>query len=375
MKQELSSLDLHYLIKELKGLVGAKIDKIYQPKKEELLFQMHLTGHGRKIIRMLPGNLVYITQHKTPSPQKPFGYCTFLRKYLSNARLVDVNQKEFERIVEMVFETKDKKFKFYIELFTKGNILLCDENEVILSPLENQVWKDRTIKKGEKYLYPKRGNDFLNLDHNELAKLLKDSDKESLVKAFAIDLGLGGVYAEELCLISGIEKNKKPSKISENEFDSLFSAVDKLRNMSLSPKIILEKDIVKDIVPFEIMFYKDFESKEFKTFNEALDEVFTTVLVVETQERKQKVEDKGIVKAEKVIQAQTKQVNKMKKDEEESRKKGELIFENYQTVEEILNEIKKAREKYSWKEIKEKLKGHKVIKDIKEKEGKIIVEL
>jgi len=34
-----------------------------------------------------------------------------------------------------------------------------------------------------------------------------------------------------------------------------------------------------------------------------------------------------------------------------------------------------AREKYSWKEIKEKLKGHKVIKEINEKEGIIVVDV
>ena len=37
--------------------------------------------------------------------------------------------------------------------------------------------------------------------------------------------------------------------------------------------------------------------------------------------------------------------------------------------------MKKAREKLSWKEIKEKLKGHKMVKEVNEKEGTVTIEL
>jgi len=40
-----------------------------------------------------------------------------------------------------------------------------------------------------------------------------------------------------------------------------------------------------------------------------------------------------------------------------------------------MDELNKISLKHSWKEIKEKLKGHKVIKEINEKEKKIIIEV
>jgi len=55
--------------------------------------------------------------------------------------------------------------------------------------------------------------------------------------------------------------------------------------------------------------------------------------------------------------------------------RAEIFYTNYNLIQNIITELKKAREKYSWKEIKEKLKGHKTIKDINEKEGKIILEI
>ena len=65
----------------------------------------------------------------------------------------------------------------------------------------------------------------------------------------------------------------------------------------------------------------------------------------------------------------------LERSSEENKRKGEFIYENYEQIKNILTEIIKAKEKFSWKDIKEKLKGHKVIKQVNEKEGKITVEL
>ena len=48
---EITALDMNYLIKELKMLVGAKVDKIYHPEKKELLVQFYLSGKGKFILR------------------------------------------------------------------------------------------------------------------------------------------------------------------------------------------------------------------------------------------------------------------------------------------------------------------------------------
>ena len=65
----------------------------------------------------------------------------------------------------------------------------------------------------------------------------------------------------------------------------------------------------------------------------------------------------------------------MKKEEKESREKGEAIYHNYQLIKEVLDELRRASKKYSWKEIKEKLKEHKTIKEVNEKERKVVVEV
>ena len=64
MKSQISSVDLHYLIEEMQFLVGGRIDKIYHPKKEELLFQFHVTSKGKQILRILSGKFMFLSEYK-----------------------------------------------------------------------------------------------------------------------------------------------------------------------------------------------------------------------------------------------------------------------------------------------------------------------
>ena len=75
-----------------------------------------------------------------------------------------------------------------------------------------------------------------------------------------------------------------------------------------------------------------------------------------------------------LIEEQKQAIEKLKEEEKELREKGELIYHKYNLINGILEEINKASKKYPWKEIKEKLKGHNIIKEFNEKDRKIVVE-
>ncbi|MBR9701780.1 fibronectin-binding domain-containing protein, partial [Candidatus Pacearchaeota archaeon] len=145
MKTQVSSVDLHYLVKELQVLVDGKIDKIFHPLKKELVLLFHVPNVGKKILKVLVGKLLYLSLEKGEY-QEPSGFCMFLRKHLSNSRLRKVEQKESERIVEFLFERKEGKEKLIIEFFGGGNVILCDEKGKIISYLEQHKFKERDIK-------------------------------------------------------------------------------------------------------------------------------------------------------------------------------------------------------------------------------------
>jgi len=370
MKSTISSIELAALIKEFQILVNAKLNKIWLiggNEKKELFLQLHLPGQGKKYLKITP-EVTYFTDHKADTPEKPHGFCMFLRKYLNSARIRAIEQVDSERIIKITLETAKGKYFFYTELFTPGNYILTDENNIIMSALETKKWKDREVKKGLEYVYPHMKYNFLKLKKEELSELIKKTDKENLVKALAIELGLGGLYAEELLLKSKINKDKK--KLSEKEITALFDQVKELRKLKLKPAVI-----GKEIIPFDMLSFQDREKQEFKTFNEALDSALTENIITAKSDKQTKEATKHISKEERILESQTKHIKQLEKKADENQKIGEAIYHNYQLIEEILGELKKAKEKHSWKEIKAKLKDHKIIKQINDKNQEVIVEV
>jgi len=357
MKLQVSSIDLHFLIKELDFLVGARLDKVYHPNKEELLLQLHVPSTGKKLLRIISGKVLFLSENKG-SIDSPGGFCMFLRKYLGNGRIREIIQIESERIVKIGFENK-LKYNMYIELFGKGNIILTDENEIILSALHLQKWADREIKKGVQYNYPKKETCLFNISREDFFKFL-DFDKD-IVFSLAKKLGIGGFYAEKILERAGINKTQK--KIKTEERDLIYLEFQKLMNSKIESTLTK-----KEIFPIDVGVI----GEKFNSFSEAIDKYFQDNYSAEEFVSKHQA---IIDKTKKIVDQQREQITSLEEKSIEANKKGELIYENYKLISDILSEINKARDKYSFEEIKEKLKGHKIVKDIDSKEKKIVIEI
>jgi len=346
----MKAMDIHFMVKELQDLVGAKVDKIFQ-KNDEFIISLHKKG---KILLKVSEEAAYITNYKF-TQERPPAFCMYLRKHLNQARITEIIQRGFDRIIEVRLNKKDD-FILIIELFSKGNLILCEPNFKIMSALHNQEWKDRTIKPKVTYHYPPR------LKHNPLKvkeEYLDKLGKENLVKTLAIDFGLGGSYAEEVCLRAKVDKNKKT--LTKEEKKKLVKSIKTIADEKPNPNIF--KD---DIYSFKLKIHKG-EQKPFKTLSEALDNYYKNELVED------KTFKKRMKKAEKVLKKQKKHLEGLKKTAENDKIRGDLIYNNYSYIEEVLKTIKDARDKkVSWEEITKKLKTKKieVIKG-----GKVLLDL
>ena len=370
MKTQLASLEVNYLVKELKILVTSRVDKIFQAGKKEFYFQFYVSNIGKKILK-ITDKLAYLTEKK-PLVTEPPGFCMFLRKQLDNSRLKEIKQKESERIIEFLFETKEGARKLIVELFGGGNLLILDEKDVILSAAHYERYRDREVLAKSPYKYPQMEYNLFELKLKELKELFKKTKKENLVKCLATELGLGGVYSEEVCLLSKLNKNEKPLKLKEKEINEILSIIKKIKNKKINAVVVYDKEAV-DATPFSLEFYKELETKKFKSFNSALEYYFTHEFKEIKKEKS--AYEKKLEKLERIIAEQKMMIKGMEKGEKENRAKAEMIYNNYALVKEVLDEIKKAKKKYSWEEIKDKLKGHKLIKDVDVKEKKVVVEI
>ncbi|MEM4267922.1 MAG: NFACT family protein [Candidatus Woesearchaeota archaeon] len=369
----LTAFDLHFLVKEFAVLEGTKINKIFVSEQNELLIQLHIPNKGKKILRLSAPNFIFLTDFKEDMPENPHGFAMLLRKHLTNARIRFIRQIDFERIVEIGISTKETQFLLILELFGRGNVVLCNDKWEILGALESQSYKDRQIKSHATYTYPKKKYNFLTLTESELKDVLENSKQDSVVKMLAVELGLGGVYSEELCLNSNIEKNK--IRLSDMEISALYEQIKKLREKKCAPTIILKDNKPIDIVPFELNFYKGLNIEKKESFNKAIDNIISKWLEEREQEKKNSRLNREIERLNRVIAQQEQQIREFEKHAEEEKIKGEAIYKNYQLIDEIVSGLKNAREKYTWREIKAKLAGHKIIKEINEAKKEVTIEI
>lgn len=371
MRTELSSLDLHFLIRELKALEGSKIDKVFQ-KENLIIFQVHIIGRGKAFLKIALPSFILLGESK-----ESFGdsgkFALSLRKHLDNARIREICQVDFERIIKLTIETKSGMINLYTELFRPGNLILCDgENKVIMA-FSYKGFGSRLIRPNIQYSHPKKEFNFLGLSETDLAKLIDDSDKSSIVVTLATNLGLGGLYAEEVCIRAGIDK-KKTSLIRE-ELIKLHKAIEQIKNTEIAPTLYFEDEKLADICPFPMKKYDGLRSEKAASFNSALDSHISEMQKTEMKKERMSKFESEKNKLSGIIKKQELQIKGMDMSAEENQLKGEKIYQEYMLVGNILEELKKAKGRYTWQEIKEKLKGHKVIKDINEKERKVTIEL
>ncbi len=364
MKKSLSGLEIMYILKELGIVEGSRIDKIYHPDKKTLLLQFHVTGKGKHILKIIAGKFIFFTESKQDQ-EEPSGFCMFLRKHMGNTRLRSITQLESERIVRLEFEGKEKNVTLIAELFGQGNILLLEKG-IILSGVDYQKFKDREIRPNVRYEYPRQPINIFNLERKTAEAILRNSEMESLVKSLAIEFGFGGLYAEEICLKAGVDKNEKPGNV---QTEKILGTIRVLLDKETEAGIVYKGEAF-DAVPFKLDVYKNLEFRRFPSFSKAIDHF----LEIHRETRKTPKEIR-IEKVMNIIRNQENKIEELKEKEIKERDKAEAIYQNYKTVDEILTEIKRASKKYSWNEIKKKLKGHKIIKSVNTKDKKIVVSL
>lgn len=351
----LTSLDLYFLVKELQVMKNAKIDKVFDDD-EKILFQIHIPGKGKKYLKIILPSTLFLTEHKGSLESGNFGIN--IRKHLKNTRIRKIEQVGFERILKLTLD----ELVLYIELFSPGNIILCRNNKIIMAKTY-KGFGSRVIRPNTEYEFPVKKYNFLDLKEKDLASLFESSKKSSIVITLATELGLGGTYSELLLENSKINKSK--TDLDNKELKRLFESIETIKNTE--PKGYLGDTIS----PIKIKTVK----KTFDSFNDALDNVLT-------EEIEKKKEDVIVSKFEKkkdkilgIIKEQEMRIKGLEISINENQKKGEFIYENYQKLDILLKEFNEIKNKHSMKEIKEKLKGHKIIKDIDEKQKKIVIEL
>ena len=242
-------------------LARGKIEKIYQPEREELVLVIR-TREGRyKLYLSCAGSHcgAYISEEEYTNPPSPSAFCMLLRKHMQGGVLLEIVQKDCERILEICAESFDElgvkgTKRLIVEIMGRhSNILFVDDQSgKILDAVKRvsiDVNRERQILPGFPYEYPSDGGkipfDVVTRDDIAGWPLLSDRDPSNVLLDHI--QGLSPLAARELVL--GIAL---PQDWEENEPARLAAAsaiADRLKEMTgalcapaMTPCVYLKED-------------------------------------------------------------------------------------------------------------------------------------
>ncbi len=275
------------VIRELRPLLGSRVDKIQQPSRDTVL--LHLRGRGKLL---LSANVnrprIHLTEASFENPAQPPMFCMLLRKHLTGGRLQEIQQPPAERSVSLIFDCTDEmgipcRKSLILELMGRNsNLILTGAEGRILDCLRRvdfEMSEQRQVLPGLFYRDPPRQDKRIpqETDEAEIAVLLSATEPgrrldQWLLGTFA---GISPLIARELCFrftgatdtpLAGLFLPALAAFL-----EAQFASMD-----SFTPVLLLRGGVPAEFSYREILQYGDFmEETRCGSFSQLLDRFYT----------------------------------------------------------------------------------------------------
>lgn len=230
------------------SLMGAKVDKIYQPSGEELVLllrQRNLGGVRLLLSARANSPRINVTDATYENPAKPPMLCMLLRKRLGGATLTDIRQAGLDRILFLDFQATNElgdreQLTLVIEIMAQySNIILVGPDGKIIDALKRvDLTKSskRLVLPGLPYELPP-AQEKANLVEDSIAVLLEKirSYQNKTVSGAVLSaiMGISPIVAREVAS-RALGEDKYLSELSVVEFSQLETALLELREYVLN---------------------------------------------------------------------------------------------------------------------------------------------
>ncbi len=346
MKKAMSNVDVAALVEELRErLLGGFVGKAYQQSADKIWLTIQSPVEGRLDLLMEAGKRVHITHKERPASKTPPQFPTMLRSHLSGGRIADIQQHDFDRVVEFTVERGGGRNYLIVEIFPKGSMILLDESRRILTMLRKMIYRGHKMAAGETYLSHPGQQDPRAISAEGLSRMLSSSGQD-LIRTIVRGLNMGGTYGEEVLLRAGVDKNKSALAVEPEEIERIRQALrDVFSDATLDPQIVLKEARPLDVLPRPLRIYEGMDVRRYATFSDALDAFF----VEEPEAPKQSPLDRR-------IELQRKAIEEFEAKEKELTLKGEAVYQRYGEIEDLLKVVADARAKdFSYAQIWERI--------------------
>ena len=201
---------LYTIRRELEELITARVDKIHQPSKDEIVLWMRGRNGASRILISTAGDSarIHLTTVPLENPAVPPMFCMLLRKHLGGGKLMAVRQDGLERILFLDFEcTNELGDKVLLTLACEvmgrySNLILVGQDGKVIDSLKRNadVTRDRVLLPGFAYEMPHRSRrlDLLATDDDTILNaLLLAPDAELSKTLVSLFEGVSPLLARE----------------------------------------------------------------------------------------------------------------------------------------------------------------------------------
>ena len=243
------------IVSELNNLiVGGKINKIYEPNKNEIVLDIY---NNKKFILNIcidsSNCRINLTNHLKQNPKQAPNFCMLLRKYITSSKIISIDTYGLDRIVILTLENYNElndlvNFKLIIELMGKhSNIILVNEKNIIIDSLRHIASEQasRITLPANPYIFPI--SDKLNLFEISKDEFIRKINQESSKNLINICPNLLTGISKSFMTLTLNKLEINYSDFNTNDLETLYEYI---KNIILNKNVSCEE--------FELNGKKDF---------------------------------------------------------------------------------------------------------------------
>lgn len=346
----LDAVFLTALCNELQQIAGAKIDKVQQPERDQILLSIRSRqGNNRLLLSAGTGTArVHITNQKFEQPQEPPMFCMLLRKHLTSTVIEAVSQPNRDRLLQFNIGGYDEMGdevhkKLIVEMMGQAsNIILVGEDNRIIDCLRRISSGDgvhRNLLPGMFYELPpaQKKPDFFSVSDAERKAQWMQAEAVTADKWVTSTFsGISPLIARELAYRCYGEVSPSVDEMSigdrERFCDMMEAFAQSIAYREFTPVLLTEEGRMKDFSFQPIKQYGGaMQQQTVSGFSVLLDEFYAARDKAESMRRKSKDLQKKIKtlrdRSERTLLARREELKKSA-DRDAFRQFGDIIMSN-----------------------------------------------
>ena len=300
---------LRQIKNEIEGVaLGARVDRIAQPTREELILHLRWRGGSGKLLLSAGANSarVHFTENVPENPKTPPMFCMLLRKHLLSAKLLAVRQFGMDRILFLDFEAQNElgdiiTITIACEIMGRHSniIAITQEGKVIdsIKRVDFETSRVRQILPGIVYELPPAQNklSIVEITSDEIIARMKNGRDIELSKAIMEILqGMSPLPCREIAHYATRGVERVISELSDDEWlrlrFMLEQASQSLRDNTAIPVMVTEPEPSGRPRDFSFMQINQYgaamATKQYESFSILLDAFYARRDLMERQKQR-----------------------------------------------------------------------------------------